>query len=107
MAGKNTIGNYIRWYNRIEQIQKEKTDGNYIIEVNQINRTDKHTAMYELEDVEEDSSNWTNNVISRYFGIESIILGSSEPDRLSFGKKTIKQLFIPPWGIIKSIRTPR
>ena len=105
-AGKNTIGNYIRWYNRIVQIQTEREDGRFIIEVNAINRTSRHTAMYELEDVEEDNNNWTNNVISQYFGIESIILRSETPDRISFGRKTLHQLLVPPWSIIKNIRTP-
>ena len=103
-AGRNIVGTYIRWYDFIVNIQTETKNGNYIIEANPFAIPLKHNATYGIDDVFKNLDYWLNVVASRYFGIESIIGVDGVLDRLSFNRRTINQLLIPPWAIIRAIR---
>ncbi|GHV86409.1 hypothetical protein AGMMS50230_20170 [Spirochaetia bacterium] len=51
----------------------EKEKGNLDIVVKApIPATDRHTALYGLEDIAEERDGWTNTAIAEYYGIKSI-----------------------------------
>ena len=105
-ASKAIVGVYLRWYDRVEYILAEKEKGNLEIKVRPIIGTDQHVAFGGI-DLLEDENEWPNTSIASYFGIKSIKIN----DELPLGesawldkRKRIRQLFIPPWEIIKKIR---
>ncbi|MDR2793534.1 MAG: DUF6056 family protein [Treponema sp.] len=80
-AGKNIVGIYLKWQNRIEYILSEKEKGNLDVEVKApIPAIDRHAALYGLGDVLDDKDDWHNTSIAEYFGLRSIKrLDSNEP----------------------------
>jgi hypothetical protein len=104
-ASKKILGVYLRWYDRIEYIHAEKEKGNLEIEVSPIKATDRHVALYGLDDVASYKNFYMNYYIVNYFGLKSI-KGNDEPmENLWLEKrKRIRQLIIPPWEIIHELR---
>jgi len=113
-AGKEIMWVYLQWYDRIEFILAEKEKGNLEIEIRApIGTTDKHVAMYGLEDISFDKNDWVNTSIASYFGLKSIkcndrlteIPTETLMETLWIEKgKRIRQIIIPPWKIIKQVR---
>jgi len=108
-TSRQIIGIYIRWYDRIEYILTEKEKDNLEIEVNPIvfEPIDKHVALYGLDDIDisSDENCWLNTSIAHYFGIKSIKKNNEPRETLWREKrKRIRQLIIPPWGIIDKLR---
>jgi hypothetical protein len=106
-ASKSIVGVYLRWYDRIEYILAEKEKSNLEIEIRLIIPTDKHVAMYGLLDIMPDENDFVNQFKAEYFGIKSIKTNDEHPLGESAWldkRKRIRQLFIPPWRIIKKIR---
>jgi len=98
---------YLRWYDRAEYILSEKEKGNLEIEVRPIITTNKYVALYGLLDLLEDKNDWPNTSIANYFDINSIKTNNEALSGESVWmdkRKRIRQLFIPPWGIVKKIR---
>ena len=60
------------WNLRIQYIEKEKKLGNFDLEVYRIYSYNKHSALYELNDLEYDSKKWPNTSIAKYFKLNSI-----------------------------------
>lgn len=72
-AGKNIMGIYLKWQNRIEYILAEKEKGNLDITVKApIPARDRHAALYGLADILDDKNEWPNTAIAKYFGLHSI-----------------------------------
>jgi hypothetical protein len=73
MAGKNIVGVYFKWQNRVEYIQAQKSKGILNIEVKvPIPAGDSHTALFELYDIRKDSTDNINIGVATYFEIKSI-----------------------------------
>ena len=73
ISGMNIIVINKRWQNRIEYILTERENGNMEIKVKApIPASDRHTALYGLDDIVFDKNNWPNNAIAMYYGITSI-----------------------------------
>ena len=60
------------WNLRIKYIEEEKKIGNFDLEVYRIYSYNKHSALYELNDLGNDSKKWPNTSIARYFKLNSI-----------------------------------
>jgi hypothetical protein len=72
-AGKNIVGVYIKWQNRVEYITAEKDRGNLDVEVKApIPVSNRHSALYGLTDLLNDPAEWPNTSIAEYFGLNSI-----------------------------------
>jgi hypothetical protein len=72
-ATKNIMGIYLRWQERIAYIQSEKKNGNFDITVKApIPATNRHTVLYNLADLAQDSDGWPNTSVAEYFGLHSI-----------------------------------
>jgi len=96
---------YLRWYDRIEFIQAEKDKNNYDIDVKVINTTEKHAALYGLDDLVIDEKSWQNTSVASYYGIKSIKINYEPMDNLwEDREKRIRQIIIPPWKISKELR---
>ena len=60
------------WNLRIKYIEKERKLGNFDLEVYRIYSYNKHSALYELNDLNYDSKKWPNTSIAKYFKLNSI-----------------------------------
>jgi hypothetical protein len=96
-TGRAFLVYYLRWYDRMEYILAEKEKGNFEIETRPITSTEKHMV----------SSSVSGDVLlASYFNVESITTNDNSPaESLWLDKrKRIRQLYTPPWKIIKRIR---
>ena len=106
-VSKKVIAVYLRWYDRVEYIAAEKEKGNFAIKTKPIIAEDNHVALYGLEDIYSDKDGWTNTVIAKYFGLQSIESNGNDklPGSLWLEKrKRVKQLIIPLWRIVDKQR---
>ncbi|MCL2129437.1 MAG: DUF6056 family protein [Treponema sp.] len=70
---KSSRETYSIWQQRIQYITAEKEKGNFDIEVRApIPVTDRHVALYGLDDIFYDKKIWPNTSIAGYFGLKSI-----------------------------------
>jgi hypothetical protein len=73
MASRNILGVYLKWQNRLEYIQVQKSKGiQHINVIAPIPAGDKHTALFGLDDVWQDSTVWINTTTATFFEIKSI-----------------------------------
>jgi hypothetical protein len=74
MASRNVVGIYLKWQDRTQYILEQKAKGVEDIKVKApIPAGDVHTALHGLEDISTDPSNWTNNSISAFYEVRSIV----------------------------------
>lgn len=57
---------------REEYILREKENGNYDISLYPIASYNKYNAIYDLEDISEDTNHYINATISKYYGLEKV-----------------------------------
>ena len=100
-VSRSIIGVYLRWYDRLEYILAEKEKGNLEIIVRPIFETNRHIF---FPDINENKNIGYNTSIPMYFGLKSIKTNNEILWLSLWKRKTIRQLLIPPWGIIKRIR---